>query len=963
MEFVSFTDFPHVEYDSPPISVYQEGSISIILHKNSTVSFLDTKIQRLIHLPARDKTISSCATCAAINQSKTNICVAYEDGSLALYEVQNMKLMKAFPKFKKHAITKCKFYGDQAVLLVSNNQISLVKISSSLFGVSIKDQVICQLQNSDMKIRIAPVFENKQIINQKLQNVLFLTTPAKTNLVRLSPNGELKAFDEIPLQNSVSNIFLRDINTVLIVSATQSVCCVHSFDGASKVKEIARFDVCFKPIYTHFISKNVVLIVSDDFNCLICDIKTGKKKNFSLDEKCVFSENNNTIFMHTSTTVRSITGLSFNQAIYNTRNDFNATIGICRDYLKGDLTAGTKQKETEEEKTIEIEQNLKQYAFTHFQSILQGDESLSGKVADELLDICEELKCYNLPSLICNELFHDCFKVFVEKIIERDPNASRFIYSKELTENIINAASEINDSKNFVLSLPKARPHSLLSYAQKINDHKLVLYILENIVCDITAALKICFIDGNYDAMNELILQTAAQEKFQSIVAIDLIMSRNNNFEVLTKLYEENKEKLRDLLIFIKTCTTQMKRPFTEEVFVDRLCEFLLFHKVSPPDIIYTFVETMVMKSNFKLAEPTIAYLSNCLLSENKEKEPLLIKILSQEGMPQLKHSLLYLCDERGFNEAKVFIQMQLCLYSDIVVEYAATGREGIIFKFLKSVNNASALSATLVNQARLLISLDVNEYIALLRNENVNEIFSKLNTIEKNVFAYKLSKTKFWPQLKIQNEDYLSYARYLIKYHPAEVLGFISTRNDVMLPELLNDCESAKLYEATANIGLSIGDGEVYLRNLCLCIREALTIVASSTSLAKVVEQEKRAKSAIDLLKNYLADPFAVFEVLRSFALSFYALNKVESDAAFAQRKEIIIRIFMYFTKLVPQQNAFPILQTAVIAAYSENGIPELRKCLFDFTSAAVSDITIDAIGAAAGQDIQQRFSLLLQH
>ena len=92
MEFVSFTDFPHVGYDSPPISVYQEGSISIILHKNSTVSFLDTKIQRLIHLPARDKTISSCATCAAINQSKTNICVAYEDGSLALYEVQNMKL-------------------------------------------------------------------------------------------------------------------------------------------------------------------------------------------------------------------------------------------------------------------------------------------------------------------------------------------------------------------------------------------------------------------------------------------------------------------------------------------------------------------------------------------------------------------------------------------------------------------------------------------------------------------------------------------------------------------------------------------------------------------------------------------------------------------------------------------------------------------------------------------------------
>ena len=262
MDCISFTEFSKIQFDSPPISISNEGKASVIIHQNKTISFCDLKLQKLFRLQIEDKSISSFPSKIAINQQNTTICIAYDDGSIILFDIQNMKLLKSFPKFKKEPIDHMLFFNENSILIVSSNQLTLLKITTSLFSVSLKEFSLSRFQNSVVSLHISPIYENKQLVSHYFENMIFITTIQKTCICKISNENQLKIIAEIPISNSISSVYLANSELLYIAIATKIVCVIYSFDcKTNQPQELYRFSFIFSPKFLQFISKYVVLLI------------------------------------------------------------------------------------------------------------------------------------------------------------------------------------------------------------------------------------------------------------------------------------------------------------------------------------------------------------------------------------------------------------------------------------------------------------------------------------------------------------------------------------------------------------------------------------------------------------------------------------------------------------------------------------------------------------------------------
>ena len=691
--------------------------------------------------------------------------------------------------------------------------------------------------------------------------------------------------------------------------------------------------------------------------------------------------------------------------------------------MKNDLSAGTNQNEQEEMKYLDIEQNMKSIFISHYQQILNENKTPESyaKSSEDFLQQCENLKLCKMPVLISYEIFKEQFNIFIEKLIEKDPDASHFLYPKNFSKIIIengNKIGKIQELKHFILSLKTYDSNSLLLFAEQTNDTDFLLEILENKLLSYDNAMKVCFIKKDIEKMINLLYKTASQEKYQSIVAINFILSDNNNYEVLKQIYDFNIKSLIEVLTFIKTCINQMKKPINETQFIHIICSFLSTieeqnnEKITLENSIIHYISQILFKEQIPLTESIVYYLTKKILEDDhpSKYEDLFLILITQKGMEDLKQYLLsYLNQKEMFERIQKYLQMDLHLYYDIITEYAATGKENHIFPFLSKLvelsypinfHNSTTtakislyelhstdkpfdypisepisqkyLIESISKSSVILIQLNVTEFIKIISQiDNFNVLSQVLHSLyqynnERNYFLHSLYQENppLFAKIIFSDETFLTYGKYLIKYYPAEVYSFITSHKNQGMQELLNSCQNAKLYEATAYIAKYIGDGEIFLRNFCLCIRESLALSLVKETVEEIGIQARRAKNAIDSLISYFNDQFAVFEVVRAFGLGFYLLSKILSEAKpisfLKERKASVYGTFNYFISRIPNENKFPILENLIKACFSEDeeGIPELINYIYNIVDTAVSDITIDSLKSIVTPEIIQKFN-----
>ena len=1024
MDCLSFTEFSNIQFDSPPVFVSHEGEEAAIIHQNKTISLCDLKSQKLIRIQIQDKSISSFPSKIAINQQNTTVCIAYDDGSIVLFDSQNMKILKSFPKFKKGTIDHMQFINENSILTVSNNQLSLLKISSSLFSVSLKEFPLSRFQSNVVSIQIAPIYENKQIVSQNFQNYFFVTTLQKTSICQLINDSQVKVIAEIPISNSISSVYLANSEIIHIIVETKIVCVVFAFDCKSnQPQEIYRFSLIFSPRFVQFISKNVILLISEENQSIVCNIKTGKRTTFSLtsQKNSILKNALTTIIVYTPRTIQTISCKSFVDVLSAAKNNFDQCITICQNYLKNEFSAGSEQKENEEDKLIDIEQNMKPIFVSHFQNLIHEDGSPENyqKVSDIFLQQCDDLKLYKMPALVSYDIFKEHFNIFIDKLIEKDPNASHYLYPTNFTKNILqngHNVSKIEEFKRFVLSLKTYDANSLLLFAEQANDFDFLLTLLESKLFSYDNAMKVCFLKKDTEKMINLLYQTASQEKYQSIVAINFILSDHNKYEVMKQIYDFKIRSLIEVLTFIKTCISQIKKPINESQFIHIICSFLLTieesgEKIAFENEIIQYVCLLIQKETINLTEPSAYYLTQKILNDNEhsKNEDLFIIILSQKGMENLKKYLFsYLYENQMFEKAQKFIQMNLHLYADIITEYAATGKENYIFPLISklvefcspkidynkekhsiSLYELHSSSKTMEYEIKeplpqqfvinsisvsspLLIQLDVVKFIEIITQfGNISALSFILQNLsqhndERNYFLHNLYQENppLFGRLTFSNDTFISYGKYLIAHYPDEVYSFISSNKNSGMQELLNSCQNAKLYEATAYIAKYIGDGEIFLRNFCLCIRESLALSLVKETVEEIGIQARRAKNAIDSLISYFNDQFAVFEVVRAFGLGFYLFSKVIAQNKqipfLKERKASIYGTFNYFISRLPEQNKFPILEELIKVSFSEDedAIPELINNVYSIVDTAVSDVTFDSLSTVLQPEVFTKFT-----
>lgn len=932
-DFLSFQEFQSPGIRSNPIDADAKDELVLVLEETGVCSIFNSKTQISSQLSIYDKSITSKPLHVAISPSKSYAAISYEDGSFLIYDLNNSKILKSFPKARKSGIKYLKFLGDsQLVILDSANFLSLSRISISLFGVSTKDIAIVGFQNNPFSI--TPIsFDNISAQNNpKLQNLLIVTTTEK--FVIFNVENAPKIIVNIPVSCGIATYCFSNKNTIQIGIATKDMVSIYKFDGVN-FNEITKYPVTnITPQSVTFLRNNLLLVLTNEnqfylFNAISSTSTDLCQFNF---EQSIIAKNisEGTLLAVKTGSISKISQKTFIQNISNLPVD--ELLQLSEKYISGDIKTGCD-------------------AILHPDSKLEVLHSIFAKLFREkiidrnrLFEISKRLSLKRLPSSLASDLFSDDVTLMAKLALESDPDATFFVYSSQLS-NLICCSIEACDS--FIRNIPSLTTTSLSEYYIRSGDVPAAISLLES--ADPAAAISLSAIAGSelYDIL--------VNSRAISLTDACLCMKRavDNDVLLLSNIAKTRGESdVRQIISFCSHSSLELNgRPFKLAQIVERAARLAV--SLSSSEITKLAIEVALQGAQGLSDEATIFIARQMFEPDNESK---IVEFLKANGSSQALQLISEPAKIAGFNILQEFIFRKIGHAEKLVSLLISQGKGFEALQAINECRDMKIVSNVLRSNAMALMKTDARSFTALFGQPSYEfiavEVYKSLFDDSKFEFAYCIRNFPAFRNLPLNAEEYCSYTRFLMRHHKADVLQFLKQKSDVMAPSLLADFEHEKLFDCALAVSLEMDDPVLVMQNTSFALKDLLSrCLCCDDSHVQYFLQ--RAAGVIEDIRNYLMNEMAVSAIIKSFELPLFALAEAQVGSVIYSRNRAVLSIFNHFYRIVSQNFPFPILMTCLTLAFSDNGIGALRLSLPELIRRAnLIDITLNDISSVAGEN-----------
>lgn len=821
-------------YQSPPVQIVSYEDFYVLKDAIDNIYSFDAITLSNLKFPPPDKAIMSKITCITVNPAHTLVAIGYDNGSIQIYDMITGK-HKGFPKYRRGTVTNMTFINDSAFLLTDKyNMLVLIRITGNkLLGMNLKDTFLTTLQEKPTRIVCPPIYrppdpslKGKDAVSKCYAPSfaeLFALTSEKQLIIALATQDRCRIVSTIGGPNMMITFILPNSETLFYAYASTTEVSLASLITESPPEVLMTHPLDLPPLHITFMTQSTVAIIQSDYSVLLLTLNHQDINKTTLEQRGMFITSSTSIKMFSNNKFINITFCSFmdRMEMFQNNNDTLGAIDFCKQ-IKSNTTTVAGIPTNQSQRISMIEGALTQILENYIRNNMTSEEKAK-EIADFLIQLSFDLELENF--LISNSipiyLEMGYILVIFNKIIEIDPKAIKFVYTKNFTHLLLENCGDMQVS-DFVLSLsPKVAPtEELLKFGIERKDTMLLTDIYLKRYNDYVSALTILTNSDRFDLACALLLDSIQVSDEPSENAVEMIKwvitsDEKLNYPQVQKIIIDDQE---NVIVSIMNFLKAFQKPITFEVFVNILIQSAANLNISVKHKIFLFIEYYILNTNVSLNYSSIHYLLPRIFTEEHnepdQRENMLLTIINSDLDNSFKEKLIPLCNAFGFKNAKRSIQIATQKFDEIIRDAIADPKADAfseIRKFIRLDGPAKeGARRSLIQNHILLIAKDVKQFVDIVLSyfpDINNELLSAISdSSTRNFYIRSLLIDPRSLSSDISEKDIQEYLKFISIYYPEDVRPFLVKSKHLNFENLDELFEKHRIIDACAFVYFRIG-------------------------------------------------------------------------------------------------------------------------------------------------------------
>lgn len=576
---MSIAEVQHFEYTAniqyPPLIACNSSGLFLFSTANGTLHLFDAKSGTNFEI-TEPRMTESRITCMGIPPSHAFIAVCYENGTILFYSLFDHKIIKSLTKFLDAKVTHCTFVSDfEFVIFDSTLTLSLCKIVSlSIFGYNVNLIKLGTFQNFANQLSSPAVYRAvddhpKDIDTQsyccapKFGHLIGLSLCQKFILAEISPHFKiLYETDNVDegLEKPSFSFSLHDPDLLYVAYSSNGGINVLEVSQARKDNNAHYF---LKVIYNHpipspatfvsFFSTSVIGVVHENFDITLFDFI--HKDQPSLTQKCetkgLYFDDNNKLVVFSPHKIDAYYLSSFKSTfdLLKEHDQIDEIIELAKRVAQDDPKSIVGMSTDPKMRLFELERVMNDVLSEYARSKMTSD---AFTFSEEIVALMIELKNRQWVPNDGLTLFDErgYSKDFIEVVIEKDPDASKFNYNRAFVHKIFELGFEYNEVKAFLLCLPPkiCKPKWLIKLSLEHNDIETATKVCIDKMCEPIIGLNLLEALNKFEDIPDAFINPCFKGRADMIEWILTEDSQTHQFSRFVKCVQVSPEKMSEAL-------------------------------------------------------------------------------------------------------------------------------------------------------------------------------------------------------------------------------------------------------------------------------------------------------------------------------------------------------------------------------------------------------------------------------
>jgi len=844
--------------------------------------------------------------------------ISYSDGSLIIFDIKKGKLAKELKRNSNSMITILRYIDDSTIIGIDDSKkLVLFKISSGLFGISVNEVSLRQFEGMPLYLSTPPIYKSNSqstITDCIAPNFRgFFVISLSNEFLICSYIDSFKIIAQLPFHAAVPSIRLVDYQSIHITLAMNNEILVYSVESSGKTNLLHNHQISIVPTFLSMISNDIVILFDSKDNAQVLMIDEGKKIETQITSSGVFVSGNSSVYIISSNKFWCLTLFSFSERIDLLKglNDIEKVYELCREAIIGSTYVAYDLPKSIEFRKIFVEKEITPILDTY---IINKSRNLSQieSIIHQVVSYSYELGLYYWVSNNGLQIFAQAksLPLYFKKIIETDPNAKLFYYSKIFVDLLIRYHDVINvDDFLLSLQLESADPIELLKYGQTYQKPCFIALIFKKKLHDFYSSILTHSSVSNWNQVFDEIceLLSMKNENVSKQKVIKWILSFDGTgFPILKQLLNKFSDKMLPILQNIYDMIQNNDIECNLDSFINALLSVFSVIRITPKQDLFRLIESILINNVVSLGKISFQYVLTQVFipqyANNDQREATLLSILTSDSPKQFLEGLLPLFDIYKFPQARRFVLMQIRDYSNVIKDIIFDKEEPYAFirKLLRLGGPShDKVIQSIKNNSDSLIQYNLQKTLNFLKKhipELINSIISTFsNNDNRNEYLLELVfKENMVVPLDIDYQ--LSLYKYIFVNYPKlsrKLYDLYPCIND----ELMHYANEAKLFDMCFLLTSKRSNKLVffiqYLRKSFSCSE---LITAFSCDFQNFLDQ----------LKDMITDP----NEMKGFAISFFRSYSIVfffiSNGNVLYDLSILHRFLDVFVKAMPMNPLF---------------------------------------------------------
>lgn len=896
------------------LGAYHDGLYVYVNNADKIYAFNTINLSKITFDPP-DRSINSSITAVALSPSHEYIVVGFIDGSIQSYEYPNPKPQKVISKARNTAILGLTFVRENTLLFMeASNYVYTYEFSKSLTALFNKEKVVCKLATQGLSMITPPIYRySPPTQNQKQSsysicsvwdNVFILAMQENLKLLQyVEEVSVVHSFPEFP--SAYVDILVEDESTLKLAIFSNSKATLIKFTRGKDPEISKSIDIEISPLQVSFLTESVLSVIDADHKCKFVNFQDGSIQEteiphggftISLEGTGGFvSFNGGKMYLYTLP--------SFVDKFDDIRNNdrFDEATVLCAAAIRGDSYACIGLPANAYQRELFVQTKFMEF-FTNYMSIELFKSQNFDEIFDQCIKTATDMKSTEWITTKLLNIFKDEGKlpIYFKKIISLDPKASKFLYTREFFESLLENYDE-PDIYDFISKLDISVSYSALviKYAVKHNNIDFAFYIYVNYLKDIISGIQLYYNFEKYEEIVNKLKDIIPEDKgnfANSLISWLFSFDKSTNtFPRLSCLIKKLPKDISYIKIIYKYIS-EKEKPFSIDTFFNSLVAIVSTEKLGYKHDLYKYLADLLIHNEIRLSHLTIAFFLGGIFTKDFAKpdirEQLLLKLIERKLIDNIASPLMDLCDTFDFKQAKGLLMIKGKRYDTVIAEMLKDPKADV-FEFM---NKMIKEDPGAINSIRNAIESFTDHLLAIsyeklfnLVSTNFTDLIPRIPTLAHdkmliNSYLRLVMNDPKTEKLKIGEKYLKSYAEYLCDYYPDDVLHFVRNQKDSAYIEILNPIKANNINDASAFIQFNIGELEGFAKAITdflgetaiLSIKNVIPterVVSSTEFISEMCKKLVSKNASSELTKNLLLN------LIKTTVLAIFGTSKLPDE------------------------------------------------------------------------------------